>query len=455
MRHTKKTILVSAVVFAFFCTTAWSAQSTIIEGVTLLDGTGRPASKNTSVRIDGSTITQIKRGQFAPQIKAESRVIDGNSKYLIPGLIDVHIHLQGGKEITKEGLVAVATDDAKGIRALHSYLYSGVTSIYDAGNSPKFIFALRDKERSGELVSPRIFAAGGIVTYPGSHGSGAGSTDIDQWPEDIPLLRAHADYAPDMMKLTFEDRGWGARPMIPMLTEELMQNIISYYNDLGIRSTAHVSNERYARQAIFAGVDALAHPVIQGPVTESFVKLMAAKQIPMASTMTIGENYSRLVEKPEFLDEALYRAVLTPDEIELLLTEKSAEYKESTWTWWMKVMTKVVMENIMKINQAGGVIALGTDQTIGPAVHRELELLSAAGISNLDIITIATLNGARFLGRQKQLGSIEEGKLADMVLLNKDPLEDINNLKDIAIVIKNGIEIDRTKLKLPINSSKK
>ena len=96
-------------------------------------------------------------------------------------------------------------------------------------------------------------------------------------------------------------------------------------------------------------------------------------------------------------------------------------------------------------------MALGTDQTNGAAVHREMELLVAAGIAPLDVIRIATFNAAKFLGKEDQLGTVEEGKLADMVLLNADPLVDINNAKNIHMVIKNGSLIDRKKLELPVN----
>ena len=156
-------------------------------------------------------------------------------------------------------------DFQPGIRALHSYLYSGVTTIFDVGNDPDYIFTLRDRERSGDLVAPRILATGGIVTYPGSHGSSAKATLVDSWPEDIPLVDAHIARAPDIVKFTYEERGWGLRPMIPMLPLDLLQTLIEYYNDHGIRTTVHTAGERRARQAISAGVDSLAHPVIIGP----------------------------------------------------------------------------------------------------------------------------------------------------------------------------------------------
>jgi len=98
---------------------------------------------------------------------------------------------------------------------------------------------------------------------------------------------------------------------------------------------------------------------------------------------------------------------------------------------------------------------LGSDQSSGPSSQRELELIVASGISPLEAIRIGTLNGARFLGRDRDMGSIEIGKIADMVLLDADPSMDINNAKAISLVFKSGVQIDRTKLDLPINHKNK
>jgi imidazolonepropionase-like amidohydrolase len=438
-------------VVALFSATNASGRTLIIEDVVLIDGTGRAPVSQVSVLIEGERIAWITQGKFDEAQRTQARIIEGTRKYLIPGLFDVHVHLAGSVEVTREGLREVENNRDQGVRALQGYLYSGVTSIYESGNIPDYIFALREQERTGKLVSPRIHAAGGIVTYPGSHGGGPGATLVDDWPAAIPLLEEHSMRRPDVLKLTLEERGWGARPLIPILPLPLMQKIIEFYNDRGIRTTAHTASELRARQAIYAGIDSLSHPVITGPITGNFAQLMAVKQIPMATTLTIGDSYSRLAEHPEFLDQPLYRAVLTPEEIMELQTTTREKYQGDTWTWWMKLMTPIAQENIRQIHAAGGIVALGTDQSAGPAVHREMELLVAAGISPLDVIRIATLHGAKFLGRDETLGSITEGKLADLVLLEADPIEDINNTKRVNTVIKNGVIIARDKLNLPVN----
>jgi hypothetical protein len=117
---------------------------------------------------------------------------------------------------------------------------------------------------------------------------------------------------------------------------ELLAKIIRYYNLHGIRTTVHVSSELRALEAIYAGSDTLAHPVIQGPVSESFVKLMAAKKTRFASPLTIGDNYNRLVEHPEYLDQPLYVASFSAAERAQLKTQTRTEWKTRSWTAWMK-----------------------------------------------------------------------------------------------------------------------
>ena len=429
-----------------------SAESWSIEHVTLIDGIHAPQPDMT-VAIDGERIASVGPSSAAP---AKGRHIDAGGKYLMPGLIDVHIHLRGGFDVSGKVDADLAPPNrAEGVAALASYLYSGVTTVYDAGNRAEHILPLRADERSGKILSPRIFATGNLVTYPGSHRDKI-AVRISDFEKDKALLDKHiAEQQPDILKLTLEEEGWGSRPMIPLMPVELLEKITRYYNQHGIRTTVHVSSELRSLEAIYAGSDTLAHPVIQGPVSDSFVRLMGAKKIPFASTLTIGENYSRLAEHPEYLDQPLYAASLAAAEREQLKTKTRAEWQARPWTWWMKIMTPIAEENVRKIHAAGGIVACGTDQSSGPATQRELELLVAAGISPLDTIRIATYNGALFLGMSDRLGSIDKGKLADLVLLAKDPSVNIENAKSIVFVIKNGQMIDESRLPLAGGQQKK
>ena len=422
------------------------AESVVIEHVTLIDGTHAPQADMT-VAVDGERIATVTPAALAHGLNG--RRIDGRGKYLIPGLMDVHIHLRGGFEPgPTPDSEPLPPNRQEGVEALASFLYAGVTTVVDVGNRPEHILPLRSDERSGRILSPRIFATGNLITYPGSHGDRI-AVRISDFEKDKELLDQHiAQQQPDILKLTLEEEGWGSRPMIPLMPVELLSKIIRYYNLHGIRTTVHVSSELRALEAIYAGSDTLAHPVIQGPVSEPFVKLMAAKKTPFASTLTIGDNYNRLVDHPEYLDQPLYVASFSAAERAQLKTQTRAEWKTRSWTAWMKVMNPIAQENVRKIHAAGGVVACGTDASSGAATHRELELLAAAGIPPLDVIRIATYNSAVFLGKADQLGSIDAGKLADLVLLSKDPAADINNAKSIVFVMKGGRMIDETQLPL-------
>jgi imidazolonepropionase-like amidohydrolase len=413
-----------------------------IRGVTMIDGTGRAPLAGVTIVIEGNRIRDVGTTVQAP---AGARTIDGAGKFLIPGMIDAHVHLRGGRGNNQPA----ADQEREATRALHSYLYAGVTTVFDAGNRSEFIMGLRAKEQSGAIVSPRLLATGGTVASPNGHG---GPYNIEAWPGDRKLLDQHLATKPDLAKIGQDEHGWGTRPQINQLPEDLLEKIIRYYHSKGVRVIIHTSNEHNTIEAIYAGADTMAHPIIQAPVSEQYLKLMSVKRVPTVSTLTIGENYSRLAEHPEFLDQPLYRDTIEPEERQRLKTEESAKQKENRWAAWMKVMTPVAQDNMKRLNDVGkDIVAAGTDQSSGPAFHRELELLVGGGISPADAMVIATRNAARALGKLEELGTIEAGKLADIVLLRADPTKDINNAKLVDTVIKNGQIVDRSKLDLPVN----
>lgn len=178
-----------------------------------------------------------------------------------------------------------------------------------------------------------------------------------------------------MVKFTFDEHGWGTRPLIPLLDADLMAKAARYVNE----------SADLAR--------------LKGPVRE--------------------------------------------------------EYARRSWTTWTKVMTPVTQANHRQIDAAGGVIALGSDQSSGPASHRELELLVNGGVPALNASRIGTLHGAIFMGKERALGSIEAGKLADLVLLDADQLRDVRSTERINLVIKGGVPVDRKALDLPVNRQAK
>jgi imidazolonepropionase-like amidohydrolase len=421
-----------------------------IANVTLLDGTGAAPVRDATVVVRGARIDSVVPGGKVP---AGMRRIDGTGKFLIPGLMDVHIHLVGtGQWRGLENPPGVAMDFQAGEAALRGYLYFGVTSVYDAGNVPAFIYDLRARERTGKLLSPRIFATGSAISYPGSwmagdwHGVGA-----PDWPETAKLLDALVAAKPDMQKLVMERFGIGPNPAGPYLHPDLAAKIIGYLKARGVRTTVHATVEELARAAFDAGVDTFAHPVGLGRQTAEFTRLLAERKTPVATTVAVIDEIVRLGDNPDYLDDPMFRAVFTAEEIAARKAGGGPRYNSLGWTSFFKMVMPYMLENLRKLHEAGGVLALATDRSEGPLVHRELELLAGAGIPPRDLLRIATYNGAVFLSRERDLGSVEPGKLADLVLLDADPTVDVRNYRRIAAVVKDGKVIDRAKLDLPVN----
>src|SRR6202161_4593744 len=379
MRHG---IVLAACALAQLASLTARADNWVIEHVTLIDGIHEPQPDMT-VMIEGDRIATVTPSALAHGLKG--RRIAGEGKFLIPGLIDVHIHLRGGFDVSgKVDAPLGAANREDGVAALASFLFSGVTTVDAAANRADHILPLRADERAGKILSPRIFATGNLITYPGSHGDRI-AVRISDFEKDKALLDKHiAEQQPDMLKLTLEEEGWGSRPMITLMPVDLLGKIIRYYNQHGIRTTVHVSNENRSLEAIYAGSDTLAHPVIQGPVSDSFVKLMGAEKIPFASTLPTGENSTRLADHPKYRAQPLYVASIAAAEREQLKTKTRAQWQARPWTWWMKIMTPIAEENVRKIHEAGGNVACGSDTSRGPDTQRELELLVAAGLSPLD-----------------------------------------------------------------------
>ncbi len=427
----------------------------LVKDVTLVDVDRGATEENVSILIEDRRISRISPKGLKDEPK-NIEVFDGKGKFVIPGMIDAHIHLKARRYSapSKESPISKVMDERlqreRILQKLHSYLYSGITSVYDAGNISELVYNLRDEERNGRIISPRIFCTGNLITATGGHGSEV-ACEIDSLPDGMEKLLSFLRKGPDLVKITYDEHGWGVRPYIPILDKKALKDIISVCHENGFRVTVHVSNEVRSREAIDAGADVLAHTVIQSPITDEFGKIVSGKKIPLVSTLQIGEGYSRLVKDPEYLNRGLHRECVDDDERKFLMETERPRLTGNIWTKWMELMTPVVQENILRLQRAGALIAAGTDGTSGPDYHRELYLLSDAGLTNMEVLQAATINGARVLGLEEALGSVSKGKNADMVILGSDPLEDIGNLQDIVAVIKNGDIVDRRKLELPVN----
>lgn len=433
----------------------------VLRNVTVVDVADRRTLPRRSVHIeDGRVARVVERaatvdaGAVASSGAPVPDVVDCGGRYLLPGLTDAHVHLRAAAHAGPHSTRPLGTerripsiDDL--VPVLHGYLFCGVTSLYDAGNFSALMWPLREEERSGQLLSPRIHCAGPFVTCTGGHGSElAESVPVDAMPQDEARLRVHLSHRPDLVKITYDEHNWGVRPLIPILSPDVLRAVIAVVHDAGLRVTVHVSNELRAREAVDCGADTLAHPVIQSPVTDEFVARLASTRVPTVSTLAIGERYVRLADDPSFVDAEPYVSCVAPEERHRLKTAEHEAQRQNRWADWMRVMTPVAQDNVRRVVEAGGVVASGSDLSLGPDLLRELQLLQEAGIEPWDVLACATIGAARFLDADARMGAVEPGKLADLVLVNDDPTTDVSRLSDISMVMKGGQIIDRSALHL-------
>ncbi len=433
-------VAVLASIFAF--SEVASAQSVLIQNVTLIDGTGTPPVSGASILVQDGRFAQISTQPIAPP--AGINVVDGTDKFLMPGIIDSHIHLPGGR--TGPGNRTMEIDMLTGLKAMDAYLYSGVTAVYDSGNNAEFILKMRDDERSGRISGPRIYATVSLIAPPEGHGCCAGGTVVTSYEDGVEKLDKLFALKPDLLKFTRERRGMGpvGRNM-PVFDTELMNKLVAYAHKNGMRTTVHVSEVAMAREAVDAGTDAFAHIVYLDEANKDFAKLVADKGIILSTTMT------RIEPDTSFFDEPLYVATL-PQEMRDEIRENN-RFNGSPYTGWLSSLRPAIMNNVKAFYDAGAILAMGTDRSMGPMPHQELKSIVATGISPLEALRMGTLNAAMYIGVEDEIGSIEPGKLADMLLLNADPTVDINNTTMIDSVYKGGVWIDRSTLDVPANAA--
>jgi imidazolonepropionase-like amidohydrolase len=422
------------------------ASDLLIRDVTLIDGTGAPPVAGVDVLVSDGRIASITVDSPAPR---GAYVVDGRGRFLAPGLIDTHVHVQGGRMPAKQGS-GTYVDRPLALRTLQGYLYSGVTAIYDSGNNADFIFDLRAAERAGTIVSPRIFATGANITVPGGYADNAFSIKVADLAADRASLLAHFERRPDLQKILHDSLGSFGTPLAPVLSDQALAGVIRLANERGIPTTVHAVTELASRAVLEAGIDAFAHPVRAAASTD-FVRRLAVKRVPVSTTLAVLAHIARVVEDPGFLDAPLFRATVEPEQLAHEQGPARLRYVENGMSPHFRLVVPHVAATVKKMHDAGVVLALGTDRTWGASVHMELELLHAAGIPLQDLVRIATLNGAYYLHREHEIGSIERGKLADLLLLREDPTRSVAAWQAIDAVYKGGKRVDLGSLDLPVN----
>lgn len=421
-------------------------------GATLIDGTDAPARPDAVVLVAGERIAAVGRlGQLA--IPENARVVEVSGKWLMPGLIDAHVHFfQSGGLYTRPDVIdlrdlrpyaeEVAWIKARLPATLARYLASGVTAVVDMGG-PFWNFELRELARRTQRA-PRVAVAGPLIsTYlpPELESDDPPIIRVDSPAAARVLARRELDRRPELVKFWFIHM-----PGDDLAAQAaLLRAVAAESHAAGVRVAVHATELAVARAALAAGADVLVHSVDDRRVDDGFVRRLRARQVPYIPTLMVQEGYREVLGRRVRLSE-IERRLGDPAVIATFADLERLPGRAPFWAG-RSPSREVMFWNLRRLQAAGVPIAAGTDAgnigTLhGPALHRELELMAEAGLPPAAILRAATQGGARVMGRSDALGTIEAGKLADMLLLDADPLADIRNTRRIHRVIKGGVAFD-------------
>lgn len=417
----------------------------VVSNVYLIDGTGNPMQEGVTIGIKNGEILEIATSPIGPA----TRVIDGTGKYLIPGLFDGHVH----------------TEDFE--RDFPRFIHYGVTSVFIPGGgrcTNDYFAVMRERGNQDTLPAPQVFHTSQHFSMEGRHPSKTYASSNWQNGKTIfyltdtlqieKLVQQVAQYPIAGIKLTIEDGP--APPFVERIPQEFVDKTVKEATKNGLEVFAHVSDNLELEMAIRGGVQNLVHFTgvnldQQDPKQLQLIQQFKEKDPSWVTTLMIDKSFlyplhPEWFEVQEMLPEYQQMAdSLTPEIIqragiytEILKDEYGFENSD------LSTFLIPQVEDIQFLLEEGINMVLGTDtgndfNFPGYSLHEEMQLLELGGMAPLDIIKMGTLNAAKMLKVEDRLGSIEVGKVANLVLLDKNPLASIVNSLAIHSVIKNGV----------------
>ena len=418
----------------------------VIRGGWLFDSVTDKRRPNAGIVISGGKITAVD-ADVEQQVLRTANVIDlADNDTVLPGMIDLHAHynldlVDKGRveEVVYNGIV---------------FLANGVTSTWSAGEYyPERVQAQRDRIAAGESIGPRLFMSGPYFgAFRCEYNIGLASDECIGWPNDITEdeIRHEVDYWAEQGVISIK---------IKQATPGEMKILIERAHKHGITTSAHLANYDWKydvelRDAILMGLDRVEHQLTLGSGGPESAEMPQMIDLMLAHNVFYDANlqmYGGINERRTHAEEMLWtnEARFFTPYAQALLEKRGDPPPESD----NEEFTQRVLELKSLFDAGGGhLLIVGTDEPVytsllpGFAYHRELLAMTYAGIPPAAVLRAATINGARALGVDKQLGSIETSKLADLVVVRGNPLDDIKVARDIKLVVKEGAVYDPVKL---------
>ena len=421
-----------------------------LTNVRVIDGTGAAARENQTILIENGRITRVGPSASV-KAPANARVMDLAGHTAIPGIVGMHDH-------------TFFTTSRRSMQANFTfprlYLASGVTTIRTTGSmSPYSELNLKRAIQAGETPGPRMHVSG---PYISGEGAGGGMYEVGT-PEDARRVVAY-----------WAKEGASWFKFYTRITREEMKAAVDEAHKHGMKITGHLCSVGY-REAVALGIDALEHGLfanseydpnkkpdlcpstasqsfvtldVKGPAARATFDDMVKHKVAMTSTLAIYELF--VPNRPAELDPRMLEALSPETKEEYLATRKRIADNPNAGI--APEIFRKAMDYERAFVAAGGLLAAGVDPTgIGGALpgygdQRNHELLVEAGFTPVESIKIMTLNGAKVLGVDKDLGSIEAGKIADIAVVRGNPAATPADIRNVTVVFKDGVGYDSAKL---------
>lgn len=427
----RKLIAAFALLFAapVLAQTAPPVKTIYIHAGTLLDKPGEKPRGNSTIIVRDGKIAEVRDG-FVPPADGAT-LVDLRNAFVLPGLIDLHVHLFFEGDPMKARLEALTRTDGDefviGVENARLDLEAGFTTVRDLGSTPELVRALRDGIDRGAIAGPTVVNAGLMISVTGGHGDGSNGL-AEPWASAV---REHqlntCDGADDCRRAVRAQIGMGALVIKfagtggvlsnvagglgRQMTPEEMKAIVETAHGFGRRVAVHAHADEGTRAAVEAGVDTVDHGTF---LTDSTIALMKTRGTWLVPTMLAPQTALKAA-----------RAGLLPP-----ATVPKAEQAAAA-----------AIDSHRRAIRAGVRIAFGTDT--GVSRHginaQEFGLLVGAGMTPMGAIRAATIDAADALGRKDQIGSIEPGKWADIIAIPGDPLADVTRLEHVEFVMRRGV----------------
>jgi imidazolonepropionase-like amidohydrolase len=395
-----------------------AAQATVLQHATLIDGTGAAPRPDMTLLLDEGRIRELGPSATV-RPPAGAQVIDATGRFVVPGIINAHGHVGENRD-----------------PQLRQYALYGVTTTTSMAIDPDDIAAFKERQKQGDLRGARILTVKSRFTTLASG---------DPPPKTVEEARARVDElvakGADYIKVWVDAQ----EGRIPKLSREICAAVFDQARMRGKVTMAHIVEYDDARAMVDLGVNILVHDVRDRELDAGFIATLKRKNVSVVPTLVREQSMFVYGQSPSWLDDPFFRKGLTSAQA-AGLAAKAAQSAKLPNLAALKRAYELDAINLKKLADAGVRIALGTDSGGDPqryfiqgfAEHRQMELMVEAGLTPMQVIQAFSKGSAETLGIDRDFGTLAKGKAADLLVLERNPLLDVRNMRSITAVYLGG-----------------